>query len=175
MCWVGGRGLGRGLGRRRGPCLLPPAQRFSRPSLSQAFLAPLPFTFRAPAQLLTLRVPRAPRSSYQWVYMRAMLDLAFNERAPGMQSGVFKEKDFTTEQTEAMEAFFLESYYFPQMLNYPGKPAWHRAAGLKVAVPLRHPPVHRVPHRLLLSSPPQKRCLPARTSRSSGTRSFTSS
>jgi hypothetical protein len=52
--------------------------------------------------------------------MRAMLDLAFNDRSPGMQSGLFKDKDFTNEQAEAMEAFFLESFHFPSMLNFTG-------------------------------------------------------
>ena len=52
--------------------------------------------------------------------MRAMLDLAYSDRAPGMQSGIFKDKDFTNEQAEAMEAFFLESYYYPQMLSFTG-------------------------------------------------------
>ena len=61
-----------------------------------------------------------PRCTNQWVFMRALLDLAFNERAPGMQSGLFKDKDFTTEQADAMQAFFVESYYFPYMLKYCG-------------------------------------------------------
>jgi len=50
--------------------------------------------------------------------MRVMLDLAFNDKAPGMQSGLFKDRDFTEAQADAALAFLTESYYYPYMLNY---------------------------------------------------------
>ena len=51
--------------------------------------------------------------------LRRMMHTIFSPNAPGMQGGIFSEKDLKKEWVPVWEQFYKDSYYFPYLLAFP--------------------------------------------------------
>lgn len=72
-----------------------------------------------PTQAETQSYPsrNAGASATQIAYMRALLDAAFNEKAPGMKGGFMKDTDFNSSEVEELTTFFRQAFFYPFFMN----------------------------------------------------------
>jgi cytoplasmic FMR1 interacting protein len=54
----------------------------------------------------------------QVVLLRRMMHTIFHKDAPGMQGGLFTDKDLKKEWIPVWEKFYADSYYYPYLLDF---------------------------------------------------------